>query len=214
MNPMRVPAMLRLLSILCLVAVTASGYYDPKHGRWLSRDPINELGAQLIRSALRQVDRGEDTNLYAFVRNDPVDRFDPWGLAYFALRPLQGSPWLHGYSRNPISDYFNVEVAHEAVFFEDGKQPPNLGFYDTKGGEVRSDLAGNLSGYRKTDSGWNDCLMRIAAANVPARGYCLLGKGAPKFNCQDWAAAVRTEYRRLVEAGSITCCLTEKEKRK
>jgi len=188
-------------------------YYQPQTGRWLNRDPINDRGSQITRSVLPEGDLQEESNLFAFVRNDPLGRFDPWGLAYFALRPLQGSPWLYGYSKNPISDFFNVEISHETVFFEDGKLPANLGFfYDTNGGEVRSD---SLDGYRKTDGGWNDCLMRTATANVPARPYCLLGKGPnKKFNCQDWADAVRAEYRRLVKSGQTSCCLTNAEKRK
>ncbi len=39
--------------------------YEPKLGRWLSRDPIGEL---------------DDTNLYAYVGNAPMDRWDPLGL--------------------------------------------------------------------------------------------------------------------------------------
>jgi len=187
-------------------------YYNHSTGRWLNRDPINDRGSQITRSVLPEGDLQEESNLFAFVRNDPLGRFDPWGLAYFALRPLQGSPWLYGYSKNPISDFFNLEISHETVFFDDGKLPANLGFYDTNGGEVRSD---SLDGYRKTDGGWNDCLMRTATANVPARPYCLLGKGPnKKFNCQDWADAVRAEYRRLVKSGQTSCCLTNAEKRK
>ena len=41
-------------------------YYDPKHGRWLSRDPIGEAGG---------------VNLYGFVGNDGVNRWDYLGLA-------------------------------------------------------------------------------------------------------------------------------------
>ena len=40
-------------------------YYDPKHGRWLSRDPIGEGGG---------------VNLYGFVGNDGVNRSDYLGL--------------------------------------------------------------------------------------------------------------------------------------
>ena len=40
-------------------------YYDPKHGRWLSRDPIGEAGG---------------VNLYGFVGNDGVNRIDSFGL--------------------------------------------------------------------------------------------------------------------------------------
>jgi RHS repeat-associated protein len=41
-------------------------YYSPALGRWLSRDPIEERGG---------------LNLYGFVNNDPVNRFDHLGLA-------------------------------------------------------------------------------------------------------------------------------------
>jgi RHS repeat-associated protein len=41
-------------------------YYDPRLGRWLSRDPIGEEGG---------------LNLYAYCGNDPVNRHDPLGLA-------------------------------------------------------------------------------------------------------------------------------------
>ena len=40
--------------------------YDPKDGRWLSRDPIEEAGG---------------LNLYAYVRGNPIAYIDPLGLA-------------------------------------------------------------------------------------------------------------------------------------
>ena len=40
-------------------------YYSPALGRWLSRDPIEERGG---------------LNLYAFVNNDPVNKWDQLGL--------------------------------------------------------------------------------------------------------------------------------------
>jgi hypothetical protein len=55
---------------------------------------------------------------------------DPTGLAYFAKRPLKGAPWLGPLSSNPIDDRNNTELAHEQLFFEDGKSPANIGFFD------------------------------------------------------------------------------------
>ncbi len=43
-------------------------YYDPVTGRWLNRDPIEERGG---------------LNLYAFVGNDPVNRWDYLGLQWW-----------------------------------------------------------------------------------------------------------------------------------
>ncbi|MBI4658080.1 MAG: RHS repeat-associated core domain-containing protein [Verrucomicrobia bacterium] len=43
-------------------------YYNPSTGRFLNRDPLGEQGGP---------------NLYAFVANDPVDSFDPLGLATY-----------------------------------------------------------------------------------------------------------------------------------
>ena len=40
-------------------------FYNPSHGRWLSRDPIGEGGG---------------LNLYGFVGNDSIEGFDPFGL--------------------------------------------------------------------------------------------------------------------------------------
>ena len=48
--------------------------YDPELGRWLSRDP------------LRNAEVEEGPNLYAYVRNDPVNATDPSGLCCEDLR--------------------------------------------------------------------------------------------------------------------------------
>ena len=42
-------------------------YYSPNMGRWLSRDPIEEQGG---------------LNLYGFVNNDPVNKWDLWGMKW------------------------------------------------------------------------------------------------------------------------------------
>ncbi|MCC5788121.1 MAG: hypothetical protein JJT75_00670 [Opitutales bacterium] len=188
-------------------------YYDPETGRWLNRDPINEIGLMLLRGESDYI-WSEDLNLYLFSRNDALNLYDYLGLAYFAYRPLGG--WLRflGVWTSPADERWNTVIGHEQIFFEDGKSPANIGFFDD--GTLKTET--DTSGYRSPhDSGWNDCIMRKAVAAAPLQDYCLLGKpGTEKFNCQDWADAVRTEYRRLVQDADVIkeCCPTTEEKNK
>jgi len=180
--------------------VTARGhntmrYYDPISGRYLSRDPIWEDGG---------------INLYCFVLNSPLTYYNPIGLAYFALRPFSRLP-LPVFS-NPLDNWLNTELYHEQLFFEDGKTPGNIGYFEDS--TLRSDDASLLSGYHKTKSGYNDCSMRIAVAQTMTKSYSLIGGiGKSKFNCQDYAAAVRRTYSELVKDQNIVrkCCVKKDE---
>ena len=55
-------------------------YYDPGHGRWLNRDPLEEQGG---------------INLYGFVGNDPINAIDPLGLTdvkiYLSAQDVPGA---------------------------------------------------------------------------------------------------------------------------
>ena len=59
--------LLILSALLLFLAVVprAAAVYDPEQGRWLSRDPIGEDGG---------------LNLYGYVLNSPVLKYDPLGL--------------------------------------------------------------------------------------------------------------------------------------
>ncbi|OZB82170.1 MAG: hypothetical protein B7X28_03940 [Halothiobacillus sp. 13-55-253] len=54
--------------------------YDPKIGRWLSRDPIRETGG---------------INLYAYVTSNPVINIDPKGLDIWIEGPSGSEPSFH-----------------------------------------------------------------------------------------------------------------------
>lgn len=70
----------------------ASAYYNPRTGRFLSRDPIAEPGAMLVQSVgqtppaccssflPRDPAASEEPNTYAYVYNEPTRRIDPLGL--------------------------------------------------------------------------------------------------------------------------------------
>jgi RHS repeat-associated protein len=47
-------------------------YYSPASGKWLSRDPINELGSRVLARSGSRFDRFEDKNPYQFTNNDGV----------------------------------------------------------------------------------------------------------------------------------------------
>jgi len=53
-------------------------FYHPSEGRWLNRDPINEVGG---------------INLYGFVRNSPIDKHDVHGLFGNCCNTSQQIEW-------------------------------------------------------------------------------------------------------------------------
>lgn len=177
--------------------------YLPWLGRFGTNDPIEEQGG---------------VNLYAFVANNPINWVDPFGLAYFAYRSLDSfSGKLIGvWGSKPGSedDTKNTVTAHEQIFFEDGKPPGNLGYFDDN--TVRPDKS-KLKYELAHSSGWNDCVMRKAVAAVKPKPFCLLEKkGKEKYNCQDFSGAVRSEYQKLIKDLKVLaeCCPTEAEKNK
>jgi len=200
--------------------------YAPRLHRWLSTDPIGERGG---------------LNLYGFCGNDPINKWDYLGMAYFAKRRLETSWWWNIPAVilfwEPKYNYLNIEGSHEQLFFEDGKKPSNLGFFARDDRRklpegVRSDTEELLKGYWKTgDSGYNDCVMRKAVDYTHTQPYSLLGRGYAlgslfdpgpafwaflcsegdpiKFNCQDWASAVRKNYRKFYRDPKVRkeCCI-------
>ena len=152
--------------------------YSAGLGRFLQPDPIGY---------------SDDNNLYRYCNNNPIQWVDPIGYAYFANRPLKPFPWMGDASHIPLDDYFNTELAHEQIFFEDA-EGGNIGYFPV--GLQSEDCP---KGYRITKIGLNDKQLRQAVANVKPKPFQLLYLPLPwnKYNCQNWAQDVRREYDRL-----------------
>jgi RHS repeat-associated protein len=54
-------------------------FYNPSTGRWPNRDPINELGFNLLIQSQNPFNLDEEKNLYGFARNNPVVFYDADG---------------------------------------------------------------------------------------------------------------------------------------
>jgi RHS repeat-associated protein len=151
--------------------------YDPTQGRYRQPDPIGLDGG---------------LNRFGYVGGNPLSYSDPTGLAYFAVRPLQGMPWLGLLSNNPLDNAMNTAIAHEQLFFEDGKSPANQGFF----GDSKLKTENSLDGYKRLPGQYNDCVMRMAARAADAGKYNLVTN-----NCQSWADRVRDQYNKLMQSG-------------
>ena len=69
-------------------AQTALAWYDPSTARWLTRDPIREPGFELLHQ--KGSPGSQDSNAYRFVRNDPLDHQDAFGLQVSVASPGAG----------------------------------------------------------------------------------------------------------------------------
>ena len=79
--------------------------YDPDLGRWLSRDPIGEIGG---------------INLYNYVSNDPVNGIDPVGLVTF---------FVHGTWSGSTGTFSKDFIHHVMNYYGD----PNARFFNWSG---------------------------------------------------------------------------------
>ena len=172
-------------------------FYVPSLMRWLNRDPIREDGG---------------VNLYGFCGNSPICRYDKYGWAHFEVRRLSGLPAILGYSCFAqiigsvpavildfgLADKLNIEILHEHLFYDDGK---NKGY-----GEEGTFSEASKKGYFRRDMReYDDCIMHEAEKLVSPPPYSLIRLGSPKYNCQDYADALRRKYDEIKDDPQIKC---------
>ena len=172
-------------------------FYSPSLMRWLNRDPIEEEGG---------------LNLYGFCGNNAVCRYDGDGRAHFEVRRLSTLPAILNYSCFAqiigivpsmildfgLADKLNIEMLHEHLFYDDGG---DVGY--GKDGFLRRENRNEYSRRDKTE--YDDCIMHEAEKLVSPPPYSLIGLGAPKYNCQDYADALRRKYNEIKDDPKIKC---------
>jgi RHS repeat-associated protein len=112
--------------------------YNPALGRWLSRDPIGELGFETLRRGRASL-RGDGPNLYLFVRNAPVSFIDAFGLTR-----VESGTWFPGSISDGVVYWTDVD---------DG-QSGTVTLHRITMAEVEAamkDLVKQLNGYKKQD---------------------------------------------------------------
>ena len=104
----------------------------------------------------------------------------------------------------------NAEIAHEQLFFEDGKKDPmSIGW--SSRGYLQNE---KLDGYVIYDKGSDACIMREAVKRVKPDHYQMTWIGArSKCNCQDYADALRRKYGELEKDPKVRCKCRKGRKR-
>lgn len=68
-----------LTTLLAPSVTQARRHFDPKHGRWLQRDPTHYV---------------DGMNLYEYAQSNPIVKFDPYGLASLAVSVIKDDIYL------------------------------------------------------------------------------------------------------------------------
>ncbi len=161
----------------------------------ISKEDLNSLSDEdkkivqkWIEDEFRYHLTNEIQNTYLFVKNQTINAFDFLGLAWIGQRPLEGFKKSGFMTTGPLGRALNTNIAHSHIFFEDKKEPTNVG-YGQKG--LFYDESSN--GYKKIFGGYDDCIMRAAVDSAPqSSSYCLIGR-----NCQTWVDGVIKKYYEL-----------------
>lgn len=160
--------------------------YDPELGRWLSRDP------------LRRAEQQEGPNLYAYVRNNPVNATDPLGLCCEKeFEELDRRISIAVQTCNAFREYADHECHQAFDYLAEGNIDPigatGLCQEAQAKAEMRCKLLQSHAGVAALSlmeclqKGCGDppCPQPIPCKKDPISGfsYCSVGKPEPKPRC-------------------------------
>jgi RHS repeat-associated protein len=94
--------------------------YEPETGRWISKDPISFAGG--------------DTNLYAYVANDPVNNVDVSGLANTPPCPYSSLCGCATPAGLPTCKMAGIAMSTAAAVAEEGEESVPLAIDEAEGG--------------------------------------------------------------------------------
>ncbi|MCW5556147.1 MAG: hypothetical protein KIS67_28835 [Verrucomicrobiae bacterium] len=159
-------------------------YLHPKLGRWPNRDPINELGFNLLIRGQNPFNIEEEKNLYAFVRNNPVSFLDFLGLK----KQVTGVKWCAGGKHQWIeypggsAGYYPKNDTIGNCIWGPGQvvnPDPHVGDEDKKCTDIKLDTSCYDLDKFKT------CVEKKSQPKTGGTPYSVFG-----YNCANWVATV------------------------
>ena len=186
--------------------------YTPNVGRFTTTDPIRVAGG---------------LNLYSYSSNAATQAIDPTGLAaYFVKKELDGPPelvqfldfWVVDTLSGNESDFWNTELKHEHLVFDDDLDPSNgvrddigfgtgtLSWYNFggvtgPGGLFSYGSSFPTRAFHRSSGPYDETAMRLALARVNSRlkPYSVLPFDPFAEQCQTYADRVRAEYQEILK---------------
>ena len=211
-----------IITVVLLVSSTlhSPAYYHPEQGRWISRDPIEELGGR---------------NLYTFVGNDAIGKIDPFGLvagivvkrANAVRKPAEGEEKRYGHEWIEIGGHSwgwwpaegaDIGVLDALLWGVPGKMEGGARARDPYHG--RTDLVDVTWDTKKVTRRWLFFKRRLQAG--PSKGTaCACATDADIIECisafaGDYAGkwGVLRNCQTFAKEALAACCLKKGKKRK
>ena len=175
-------------------------YYKASTGTWLSSDPINEIGFKILTRRAKFVDRSHEKNLYSFVSNDSVGKFDILGLSAADVKAITDAFWK-------LFDEMckSKKCCPEKGWIQNMPWSSTLGC--TKQTQTVQDMLGNLLPTLKSGDSWDPevAYKPLGEGNDPGpHNYSIMGSDNPAdpvITLDTWHGCLITYTRDSTIAG-------------